>query len=261
MPSPSNGNENFRKIINLNENGYAESISVKIWLPEIKGFDFDAYASFYYVFDTVHNRDNYDRELSSVARVIEGLNLANQTKAQSFANSIAPAFRRDGSVDFAAIDKKAVLQLFEMNRNVNVAKDILRMDTSDDPLQVRITVNAIRCLLEENNVQNLSAEDKNTILRIYRTNADVSREIENSLFNFFLTSYATLSSEEKRELVEMIARDHQDGRLQRILDRAIRGNYSDLIDAFEVCIGVFKIRCSNTSYQIFENKDFMIEHF
>lgn len=241
----------------LNENGYAESISVKIWLPEIKGFDFDAYASFYYVFDTVHNRDNYDRELSSVARVIEGLNLANQTKAQSFANSIAPAFRRDGSVDFAAIEKKAVLQLFEMNRNVNVAKDILRMDTSDDPLQVRITVNAIRCLLEENNVQNLSAEDKNTILRIYRTNADVSREIENSLFNFFLTSYETLSSEEKRELVGMIARDHQDGRLQRILDRAIRGNYSDLIDAFEVCIGVFKIRCSNTSYQIFENKDFI----
>ena len=59
----------------VNNKGEVEELAIRLWLPEFNSFNFDSYTDRYYVFDTVSNRDNYNKELSNAAKVINEMHL------------------------------------------------------------------------------------------------------------------------------------------------------------------------------------------
>ncbi len=248
----------------INERGESQSISVRIWVPEIVDFDFDTYASFYYVFDTKNGRDNYSKSLSSTAKVIEEINLCDQARAKDFTNRIATAFTNDGNVNLELLEQISALYLFELKKDIGSAKTILNMGAGDNSLQERAVINAIQFLLEPNNSKQITAVERSSIIHEYKTNEHIAQAVEEPLFNHLAVSYASLGETEKYELIKMIANDDQGERLEEVLSGAMRGDFKALVDAFELGLKVLNARCETNGAQIVSNKDIvqkLIEFF
>lgn len=220
----------------VDDNGSLVNISVKLWLPNMASFNFDSYASFYYVFDTTTGRDNYTRPLSPVAKLIAEVNLANFAAASDLARTLASAFSENGSVDLHLLEKVSTLYLFDTKRDLDTAKSILRMGAGNDALQERAVITAIRLLLAPENLAALTPAETGSILREYRSNPSIAQEVESDLFHYLSASYQSLAAEERALFENMLAADSSGERLGQVLDEV---PYAD----FEASMNAFTLTC------------------
>lgn len=251
-------------MIFTNEGGTTDEISVRIWLPEIADFDFDTYASFYYVFDTKTGKDNYSRSMSAIAQVLEAMNLCNQAQAKDFVRRISSAFTEDGHVQLESLERISAIYLFELKKDVVHAKTILSMGAGDDWLQEQAVIQAIGFLLEPYNSEQVTAADRKRIIQEYHSNECVAQSIEEPLYHHLASTYAILDQEDKYELIKMIAADEQGERLQDMVYNALRGDYQALLRSFSLGLDVLTMRFENNGSRIFNSKEIvrtLIESF
>lgn len=243
----------------INEHGEDQIISVRIWVPEIINFDFDTYASFYYVFDTKNGRDNYSKSLSSTAKAIEEINLCDKNRAEDFSHQIARAFDDDGNVNLELLEQISALYLFILKKDIECAKTILNMGAGADSFREQAVIEAIQFLLEDDNSKQITADERSTIINAYNSNKNIAQAVEESLFNYLTVSYASLDEAEKNELIKMIANDAQGERLENVLSKLKNGDFNALSDAFKLGLKVLEVCCEANGIEIISNKGIVQE--
>ncbi len=229
------------KIAVSDSNGNYKELSIKILAPQLSNFDFDTYAPFYYVFDTVSDRDNYDRKLSVLAQVVDEINLCEKTRVEQFIARITKAFDTNGNINKDELERLATMYLFELKRDVPSAKNILTIGVGTDEVQESAFVNAANVLLDPRNDKQITPAERGVIVHQYTSNENVAKNIEGSLFRHLSISHKTLSAEEKAVLLNMIAKDDSGERLNDVLAGSLRGDYQAMVDAFTLSMNVLEI--------------------
>ncbi len=236
----------------INDAGKTETASVRIWLPEIKNFDFNAYAAQYYVFDTKTDRDNYTQELSVAAKTVHELDISHQTRASGFARAIAPAFNAFGQVDCSMLDKLCALYSFEMKRDVPSAKEILKMGSSGSEQQKHAVLSAVEILLAPDNRSLITAAERKMIADECQKHPDIAQLCEEPLLDCFALSFNSLSETERRLLINMTAKDKTGDRLEKVCG-FITDDFQSRSRAFGFVCEVLAAACKNSRFAVQEN--------
>ena len=225
----------------IKNNGKTESASIRIWLPDIKDYDYKALSSYYYVFDTDKHQDNYAQELSATAKLLEEINLCDQTQINKFLQYIESAFDAFGNFNIDTLKRNAKLFLFEVKKDVNSAKEILDMGFEGGEKQKLLFLQASQILLKPENVQYLSEQDKKIILLGYKKNNYIAQGVESLLFDFLSSTYKSIDSSEKELFSEMIFNDKTGERLNVFLKKSLRGDFKARVDAFDFSCNIIDV--------------------
>ena len=230
-------------------------VSIKIWAPNLLRFDYDLLAYSYYVFDTKSGRDNYTAELSPLAKILDSINLCDQSRALGFANAIAPAFNSDGSVRMDELDRICAELLFNARRDLDSARGILRLGSSNSVSYQATMVSAMSVMLETENAKHITPDERKLIIREYRELGYVAESLGEPLFEHMAVKYSSLNEMERDEVIKMVADDDSGDRLNRIIAGSANKDFRVLLAAFDVSLRVLKIRFERTGYSVFPNRD------
>lgn len=142
-----------RKISIFKNDGNEETLAIRIWMPQASNNNYNSLASYCYVFDTITNRNNYTRELSAVAKLLNEINL-NKTQLAKFHKYVDGAFDFNGGVNVSLLNQYATLCLFDIRRDADTAKAIISLGCGGGEMQERAFVQASQILLDPKNSQN-----------------------------------------------------------------------------------------------------------
>lgn len=240
----------------VNSSGEIEELTIRLWLPEFNSFNFDSYADRYYVFDTISNRDNYNKELSNTAKVINELNLCNEAQSRSFINYIAKAFDSNGNVSLEELDKLSAIYLFNFKRDANSARNILELGSKGSVEQEQAVINAIQYLLNETHSgEQLPPQDRSKIESEYRSNVRVAHAISDSLYEYCVSFYRYLDESEKQIFSQLISNDNTGGRLNSFLQSSLRGDFHAMVEAFSVMGKVLETQMNSKGTSVAANRE------
>lgn len=243
----------------MKNDGNTESLSIRIWLSESKNNNYNSLSSYCYVFDTNAQigkcQDNYKEELSVTAKVLDEINLCDQTKAKMFSDAIAKAFDSQGNFDVEALKKYSTLLMFELNQNANSAKEILDMGFAGDNKQQLLFIRAAQVLLRTENIQYLSSQDKNAIVLGYKNNNQIAQELEDPLFDYLSSTYTSLGQDEKILLGEIVCNDTSGERLNTMLAKIRKSDYKEIIVAFDFSIQILDVALKRSLNNLYSLKN------
>ncbi len=243
----------------IKNDGNTESLSIRIWLPESRNYIFESLASYYYVFDTraqgENYRDNYNQELSTTAKVLDEINLCDQNQTKRFSDYIASAFDSHGNLNAAVLKRNSALFMFEVKRDVDSAKEILNMGFDGGDIQEHAFTRAASILLRQENIQYLSLQNKNAIVLGYKKNNRIAQELESSLFDYLSTTYASLVPDEKKLFAEMVYNDVSGKRLNSYLKKSLRGDFQARVDAFDFSSKILDVALKQSGNNLYSIKD------
>ncbi len=241
----------------VNADGNIEKLGIRIWVPELSNFNFDAYSNSYYIFDTVSNRDNYDKVLSNAAKTLDEINLCNDTQSRNFANCIAKAFSSNGDVRFEELDKLASIYLFNIKRDSNSARAVLSLGSEGSVEQENAVIDAIQFILNESRSgKQPPAQERENIVLEYRQNNRLAHAISDSLYEYCVSFYRNLNTEEKNIFSQLISADNTGGRLNSFLQSSLRGDFKAMVEAFTVSGIVLEEQMRTIGYNIQANHEF-----
>lgn len=239
----------------MKNDGSTESLSIRIWLPETTNYNFDSLASYYYVFDTITQRDNYTKELSITAKVIDEMNLCDQTQIKRFIDYTASAFDALGRLNVSVLKRSSALYMFEIKKDADSAKEILDMGFTGGEVEEYAFTQAAQILLSPENNHNLSRQNKDTIVSGYKNSSRIAQPIENHLFNYYSSTYPSLDPDERNLFAEMVCNDLSGKRLDVFLKRSLRGDFKARVDAFEFAGSILDVALKQSSNDIETIKD------
>ena len=243
----------------IKNDGNTESLSIRIWLPESRNYSFESLASYYYVFDTraqgENYRDNYTQELSITAKVLDEINLCDQTQTKRFSDYIASAFDSRGNFDVAVLKKNSALFMFEVKQDVDSAKEILNIGFEGSEMQEHAFTRAAQILLRQENIRNLSLQNKNAIVLGYKKNNRIAQELEDSLFEYLSSTYTSLTPDEKNLFAEMVYNDASGKRLDAYLKKSLRGDFRARVEAFDFASKILEVALKQSGNNLHSIKD------
>ena len=239
----------------MKNDGSTESLSIRIWLPETTNYNFDSLASYYYVFDTKTQQDNYTKELSITAKVINEMNLCDQAQVNRFINYTARAFDALGRLNVSVLKRISALCMFEIKKDTDSAKEILDMGFAGGEAEEDAFTQAAQILLSPENNYHLSRQNKNAIVSGYRNNSRIAQSLENHLFNYYSSTYSSLDPDERNLFAEMVCNDLSGKRLDSFLKRSLQGDFKARVDAFEFAGSILDVALKHSGNNIDAIKD------
>jgi len=197
-------------------------IGIQVWLPQLASFNYENYCNFYYVFDTVGNRTNYDSPLGAVSKLLEGVNLLDPFgEADQLVSFIASAVTSEGTLNLEKLEHDSVLYSFSIKRDPSTAKQVLQLGLSDSPEQMDSIKTAMALLLEPDNYVYIASEDRARILAFYRNSAEIAEEFGALIFDYYISSINSLNDSERTVFLEMIVSDTSGERYDKALDEFV----------------------------------------
>ncbi|MDR2091175.1 MAG: hypothetical protein LBP62_05940 [Clostridiales bacterium] len=238
----------------VTQDGTKNTISIKIWASSLTSFDFNSYSRFYYVFDIKGNRDNYGGDLSAIAKIIAETDFGNDTILSDLAEQIEEAFDGDGRIKPETLEKIAVQKAFEIKRNSDTAKAVLKISQTA-AIDVPIIINAVAELLGGSNADKLTVEDRRLILKVCVDNANIDENTKTLLYDFYEKNYNGLEQEEKSYFFQLLSTKQN---MEKFLTAPpqIR-DFSARVKAFKVACEVIDRKVSEGNVEIFSLMDLL----
>ncbi len=240
----------------ITSSGETEEPVIRLWFPEFNNFNFDAYDGRYYIFDTVANRDNYNKELSIAAKTIAEINLSNDSQSRNFANCISKAFNSNGGVSYEDLDRLSAIYLFNIKRDSDSARSVLSLGSKGSIEQEQAVINAIQYLLNQSRSgAGLSGQDMENIEGEYKSNTRVAHAISDSLYEYYVAFYKNLNENEKQIFLQLICDDDTGGRLNSFLQSSLRGDFTAMVGAFSVTREVLQAQMGTRGGTVAANRE------
>lgn len=154
----------------------SDSLSIRIWFPEARGFKFENYAVSYYVFDATTGRDNYSAPLGTAAQVLEFVNPSDSDVARTFIDQIAKAFKEDGAIDSEKLESRSANFLLGLKKDFPSAakvlenSDINKINAETDEEErsdaIESLKTAVTVMMDGKNSKNITNEQFEKIVKI-----------------------------------------------------------------------------------------------
>ena len=215
------------------QNGEAEEVSIKIWLPELMNYRFETYSSAFYVFDAKADRENYNKELSSLSQVLSEISLKDVAQVNDLMRYVGAAFADNGSVNKQLLETLASIYLLGIKKDPETARKVLASSSCGDPTQRLAVVTSINVLLDPKNFMAVNGGDISKIFELCGAYPEVQKDAQQQLINYMAMSrktYAQLSPEAKAQFIRMLTyresydNDQSGQNLALIYDRWWKGS-------------------------------------
>ena len=198
----------------MRPSGESETVSVKIWLPELNNYRFENYAGTYHVFDAIAGRDSYSSSLCLFAQLLQMINLSESREVSALLKHVASAFTTDGSVDTDRLDTLSTIYLLGLKKDFPVAVKVLDGCNPDNPEDVPAIKIALSVMLDSEKSGALTPEYFEKILAFCLKNDDIAKSSAEGVIEYLKDGfgvYQRLSEGAQNDVASFLCKDENYG--------------------------------------------------